>query len=52
MLDKDPANRPSINDILHSSILQQPLKMITDHATFGDNIAKEIKAQLSKMNEG
>lgn len=51
MLEKDPSNRPTINEVLRSSILQHPILMITEHAVFNDEIAKEIKAQLNKMKE-
>lgn len=44
MLEKDPAKRPSINEVLSSSILQRPLKLITEDGIYNDEIAKEIKA--------
>ncbi|TNV77548.1 hypothetical protein FGO68_gene12403 [Halteria grandinella] len=46
MLEKDPAKRPTINEVLQSDIIKEKIRLITEQEVLGSDMAERIRKQL------
>ncbi|TNV81543.1 hypothetical protein FGO68_gene3422 [Halteria grandinella] len=49
MLEKDPAKRPTINDLLQSTIISERIQLITEEQILGSEKCQRIKKQLLEL---